>query len=230
MQLDEPFRNLFQVNNIFYVCLRDGYNMEQLCNLSRFSSSKLRKSYSDFFINGVPPSFRDLSLFATHNDLPISKSARIFIYCKNHPDFRLNSQHLEYILFPKEKQFDHFALFNYFRRSHYFDQIIDNYSKIRKLLSPKTSNIFNMQDRNLSDVILNFRNCMRMITNLPDCLKKLSNRQRYFVNMSLSLAYLGANVQIDRGGHSSPHLKGQFLAQVRENNSLSNSRSFRLYY
>ena len=35
--------------------------------------------------------------------------------------------------------------------------------------------------------------------------------------MSMSLAYLRAKVLIDKGGHSSLHLKGQFIAQVRQN-------------
>ena len=37
--------------------------------------------------------------------------------------------------------------------------------------------------------------------------------------MASSLAYIDAKVQIDRGGHSLPHMKGQFIAQVRQNST-----------
>ena len=215
----EQVKQLFTVNNIFYVCVRRGDNMSKVCDILGFSHSKLRRYWSAFFINGAPPSFGFLSNYANSNEIPLTKSARLFLFCNSHPDFHLNSQHLEYILFPKDKQFDHYALFNYFQNTPYFQQIKNNYSKIIKLLSPKCSKIFETDDRNITQEMANFRNCMRSITDLPECLKRLNNRQRYFVNMSLSLAYLGANVQIDRGGHSSSHLKGQFLAQVRKNST-----------
>ena len=50
---------------------------------------------------------------------------------------------------------------------------------------------------------------------MPRILFDLSNRQRYFVNNAISIAYISGHVIIDRNRHSSPHLKGQFLAQVR---------------
>lgn len=218
----ENYIELFSINNIFYFCLKDGSTQEDVCKLLSISRNTLFNKISRFFVNLTLPTFSDLrraAITITESNISISQWGRLFLFCKGHPEFKLNSQHIEYLLYPKKNQFDHVSLFNYFEDTDYFRQIKSNYSKIMKIFNPNDSLIFDVSDENQTPEIISFRNAIRIVTNLPECLKKLSNRQRYFVNMALSLAYLGAKVFIDMGGHSSPHLKGQFLAQVRQDNT-----------
>ena len=217
-QVSNIYFDFFSCNSIFYCLVRKGYNQRQVSELLSISIPKLKNLISSSLSDHSRPlfSFVKRMAFSIENIQP-SKCCKLFNFCIEHPDFKLNESHLEYILFTKNSQFDQIALFKFFEDTPYLKQIIRNYDKICQLLKIEDSNIFDVSDQNINSNLLQFRNNIRSITTLPNCLKSLNNRQRYFVNMALSLAYIGAKVNIDRGGHSSPHLKGEFIAQVRQN-------------
>ena len=214
------FFELFSHNPIFYSLVKAGKKQSEISKILGVSSKLLKTFISNSLSHRFFPTFRFVKNMANAiTDIPLSKSYQIFTYCNDHPEFKLNYEFLEYILFPDSLQFDQRALLNYFEDLPYLNKIKENYNKLLDLFSLNDSKIFNISDNNLDEETLQFRNTIRAITTLPNCIKSLNNHQRYFVNMALSLAYIGAKVQIDRGGHSSPHMKGQFIAQVRQNNT-----------
>ena len=104
VQQTNEYTKFFTVNNIFFALLRKGYNQSQVCDILSVSRIRLNNLISSSLSNNSRPSFSYIKRVANSiENISPSKCCKLFIFCNDHPEFKLNTEHLEYIFFIDKK-------------------------------------------------------------------------------------------------------------------------------